>query len=66
MHTYSDMLYKLATIIYLEFRGEILHQNVDIPTVTNCVGCIANVYCFTYEIQFTRRKVNEETMLWRS
>jgi len=27
---------------------------------TNCVGYIANLYCFMYEITFLRRKLDEE------
>jgi len=56
---FKSMLNKLVDNTYLKFGGELWHQTVGIPMGTNCAGYIANLYCFTYEIEFLRRTVNE-------
>ena len=45
---------------YVRFAGTIWHQIIGIPMGTNCAGFLANLYCFTYELDFLKRTVNEK------
>jgi hypothetical protein len=45
---------------YVRFAGTIWHQIIGIPMGTNCAGFLANLYCFTYELDFLKRMVNEK------
>ena len=45
---------------YVKFAGKLWHQLIGIPMGTNCAGFLANLYCFTYELEFLKRVVNEK------
>lgn len=46
-------VYKLVDNAYLK-HGNLWYQTYG----TKCAGCIANLNCFTYEIEFLRRMVD--------
>jgi len=56
------MLGQLVDNTYVTFGGQLWHQVIGIPMGTNCAGFIANLYCFTYELDFLRRIVHKK--LW--
>ena len=56
----KELIEHLVDHTYVCFAGIIWHQNIGIPTGTNCAGYIANLYCFTYELDFLDRKIREK------
>jgi len=40
--------------IFIEFRGRIFQQTVDIPMGTNCTPLLANLYLHSYEVEFVQ------------
>jgi hypothetical protein len=53
----TDMLTTLVRNTYVKFAGEVFHQVVGIPMGTNCAGFLANLYCFSYELEHLTRLV---------
>jgi hypothetical protein len=56
----KELLEHLVDHTYVCFAGIIWHQIVGVPMGTNAAGFIANLYCFTYELDFLERKVREK------
>ena len=54
-----EMLTHLVDNTFVSFAGKLWQQIVGIPMGTNCAGFIANLYCFTYELDFLKRVVSE-------
>jgi hypothetical protein len=51
----------IATLIermFGEFGGVVYRQKVGVPMGTNCAGFLANLYCFTYELDFMQSLVD--------
>jgi hypothetical protein len=53
-----EMLTQLVDNTFVSFAGKLWQQVVGIPMGTNCAGFIANLYCFTYELDFIKRVVS--------
>jgi len=48
---------------YVRFAGKLWHQVIGIPMGTNCAGFLANLYCFTYELDFLKRVVEDKNYI---
>lgn len=55
----KEMINYLVDNTYVKFAGKIWKQNIGIPMGTNCAGFMANIYCFTYELEFIKRLVDK-------
>jgi hypothetical protein len=56
----KELVEHLVDHTYVRFTGIVWHQIIGIPTGTNSAGYIANLYCFTYPLDFLERKVAEK------
>ena len=59
-HKIIEAISFLVDNTYVKFAGKIWHQIVGIPMGTNCAGFLANLYCFTYELDFLKRVVDDK------
>ena len=48
----KELIEHLEDLTYVCFAGIIWHQMIGIPMGTNAAGYIANLYCFTYQLDF--------------
>ena len=54
-----EAISSLVDNTYVKFAGRLWHQIVGIPMGTNCAGFLANLYCFTYELDYLVRVVDD-------
>jgi hypothetical protein len=55
--TLACMIDTLVERMFVQFGGVVYRQKVGVPMGTNCAGFLANLYCFTYELNFMERLV---------
>ena len=53
-----EMIDALIDNMFVQFGETIYQQTVGVPMGTNCAGFLANLYCFTYELDFMERLVS--------
>ena len=61
-HTASDictMTEFLVDNIYVRFGGQLFQQMVGIPMGTNCAPLLANLFLYSYEIEFLDKLIKE-------
>jgi hypothetical protein len=54
-----EMIDALIDSMFVQFGETIYQQTVGVPMGTNCAGFLANLYCFTYELEFMERLISQ-------